>query len=92
MLSPLLTVCAPIVPTASGAPFGTVTVKPCCAVRLPSLAVTVTVALPCDAPVSVTTVPVTATLTLAASDEATVYSRVSSSAALGTLLNYWNNL
>ena len=78
----MLTVCAETEPTFTGAPFGTVTVKPCCAVRSPSLAVTVTVASPLATPVRVTTAPLTVTATLAVSEETTVYSRSSSSGSL----------
>ena len=67
-----MTVWAGMVPTATGAPFGTVTANDWVAVRWPSLAVTVTVASPFASPLSVTVDPETDTVTFAVSEEATV--------------------
>ena len=71
---------SPIVPTATGARFGTVTPKLCPASRPSgSRAATVTVALPTAVPVTVTVLPERASVARVASDEAAEYSRSSPS-------------
>ena len=65
-----------ILPTASGVRFGTVTAKLCWAERPPaSVAVTVTVALPAATPVTVATLPATATEAISTSELAAVVSQ-----------------
>ena len=61
------------VPTAAGARLGTVTAKPCWALKPPpSVAVTVTVAEPALTPTTVTVLPVTEPVATPAFDEPTV--------------------
>ena len=69
---PTVTVCAEIVPTAVGALFGfgfTVTAMVCVALKLPSLAVTVIVALPAATGVILTVEPETLADAFPLSDE-----------------------
>ena len=74
-LPPTVTVCAEIVPTAVGALFGfgfTVTAMVCVALKLPSLAVTVIVAVPAATGLIFTVEPETLVEAFPLSDEDTV--------------------
>ena len=72
-----------MVPTAVGARFGTTTRKLCCAMRPPgSLAIIVTTAVPGDTAVTVTVLPVPATVATPGSDDEVA--KVSRSSSLGS--------